>query len=65
MISHYSIVVFLVDFREPWWAAFVTEHIAGDLIPPRLDPKTGANESILGTGFWFLGEAIHSPVDIR
>jgi hypothetical protein len=23
------------------------------------------NESILGTGFWFLGEWIHSPVDIR
>jgi hypothetical protein len=23
------------------------------------------NESILGTGFWFLGEEVHSPVDIR
>ncbi len=42
---------------------FVREQIAGDLVlPPRLDPLTGANESILGTGFWWLGEEIHSPV---
>jgi hypothetical protein len=44
---------------------FAAEHIAGDLLSPRLNPKTGANESILGTGFWFLGEELHSPVDIR
>ncbi len=45
---------------------FVTEHLAGDLLAkPRLDPKAGFNESILGTGFWFLGEEVHSPVDIR
>lgn len=45
---------------------FVTEHIAGDLIPqPRLNSQAGFNESILGTGFWFLGEEVHSPVDIR
>ncbi len=44
---------------------FVVEHIAGDLMKPRIDAKTGANESILGTGFWFLGEEVHSPVDIR
>lgn len=25
----------------------------------------GADESILATGFWYLGEWIHSPVDIR
>ena len=31
----------------------------------RFRPGTGANESILGTGFWFLGEWVHSPVDIR
>jgi hypothetical protein len=44
---------------------FVVEHIAGDLLPqPRLHPE-GLNESILGTGFWFLGEWVHSPVDIR
>ena len=42
----------------------------GGLTPParhalRLDPLTGANESILATGFWYLGEWVHSPVDIR
>jgi hypothetical protein len=45
---------------------FVMEHIAGDLMPkPRRHPTEGFNESILGTGFWFLGEAKHSPVDLR
>ena len=44
---------------------FVKEHIAGDLMAPRLDQRTGANESIIATGFWFLGEEVHSPVDIR
>jgi cytochrome c553 len=45
---------------------FVTEHIAGDLLPkPRRHPTEHSNESILGTGFWFLGEAKHSPVDVR
>jgi hypothetical protein len=48
------------------YSQFVTEHIAGDLLPaPRVDPKHGFNESILGTGFWFLGDELHSPVDIR
>jgi len=45
---------------------FVVEHVAGDLVPkPRVNKEKGFNESVLGTGFWFLGEAIHSPVDIR
>ncbi len=44
---------------------FVREQIAGDLIdPPRLDPHSGANRSVVGTGFWLLGEEIHAPVDI-
>ncbi|MDZ4849546.1 MAG: PSD1 and planctomycete cytochrome C domain-containing protein [Pirellulaceae bacterium] len=44
----------------------VREHIAGDLIAePRLNPDSGFNESVLGTGFWFFGEWAHSPVDIR
>ncbi len=43
----------------------VREHLAGDVLPkPRLG-KDGANESILGSGFWHLGEEVHSPVDIR
>jgi hypothetical protein len=42
----------------------VAEHIAGDLLEPRLDPATGAHESILATGWAFLGEEPHSPVDL-
>jgi hypothetical protein len=45
---------------------FVIEHVAGDLLEnPRLHPRDRFNESIIGTGFWFLGEWVHSPVDIR
>ncbi|MEX2175050.1 MAG: PSD1 and planctomycete cytochrome C domain-containing protein [Pirellulaceae bacterium] len=45
---------------------FVIEHVAGDLLDqPRLHPVEGWNESIVATGFWFLGEGLHSPVDIR
>jgi uncharacterized protein DUF1553/uncharacterized protein DUF1549/cytochrome c len=45
---------------------FLLEHIAGDLLPqPRLDPTSGGNESVLATGWAFLGEEVHSPVDIR
>ncbi|HEV3259426.1 MAG TPA: DUF1549 domain-containing protein, partial [Gemmataceae bacterium] len=44
----------------------VLEHVAGDLLPePRRHPAEGYNESVLGSGFWFLGEATHSPVDVR
>ncbi len=43
----------------------VREHIAGDLMSePRLGAD-GYNESIRGTGFWWLGEAVHAPVDVR
>ena len=45
---------------------FVVEQIAGDLLPePRRHPTERFNESVIGTGFWYLGEATHSPVDIR
>jgi cytochrome c553 len=45
---------------------FLTEHVAGDLLPtPRRNPKDGANESVVATGFWFFHEALHSPVDVR
>jgi hypothetical protein len=45
---------------------FVLEHLAGDLLTePRLHPQQGFNESILATGYWFLGEEVHSPVDVR
>ena len=43
---------------------FVREQIAGDLLEtPRLNAD-GGDESVIGTGFWYLGEEIHSPVDI-
>jgi hypothetical protein len=45
---------------------FVREHLAGDLLPsPRFNPEQGFNESVLGTGWWYLGEWLHSPVDLR
>ena len=45
---------------------FIHEHIAGDLISkPRRHPTEGFNESVIGTGFWWLGEATHAPVDVR
>ena len=45
---------------------FIREQIAGDLLPqPRLNPKQQFNESVLGTGYWFLGEATHAPVDVK
>ena len=45
---------------------FVIEQLAGDLLyPPRRHPVWGFNESVLGTGFYFLGEGTHSPVDLR
>jgi hypothetical protein len=45
---------------------FLKEQIAGDLLAnPRRNPKTGTNESLTATGFWFLGESTHSPVDSR
>ncbi len=45
---------------------FVTEQVAGDLLPrPRRRPTEGTDESVIGTGFWFMGEGKHSPVDLR
>ncbi len=45
---------------------FLLEHLAGDLLPnPRFRTSTDINESVLGTGWVFLGEEVHSPVDIR
>jgi hypothetical protein len=44
---------------------FVIEHIAGDLVKNPRRSAEGDNESIVGTGFWYLGEEVHSPVDVR
>jgi hypothetical protein len=59
----YVIRAFNADIPYDQW---VTEHVAGDLLDrPRRHAVDGFNESIIGTGFWFLGEAAHSPVDVR
>ena len=63
---HYRDYVIRAFNADVPYDQFVAEHVAGDLLPtPRLHPTEGFNESILGTGFWFLGEEVHSPVDIR
>ena len=60
---NYVVRAFNVDVP---YDEFVVEHIAGDMVErPRIDPATRCNESAQGTGFWHLGEATHSPVDIR
>lgn len=48
------------------WDQFIREHLAGDLLPnPRRHPQQGFNESIIGTGFWYLCEDKHAPVDVK
>jgi hypothetical protein len=45
---------------------FLVEHLAGDLLDePRRHPVERFNESIIATGFLYLGEGTHSPVDVR
>lgn len=45
---------------------FVKEHLAGDMLEkPRYHPTEGFNESVIGTGYFFLGEGKHSPVSIK
>ena len=45
---------------------FVKEHLAGDMLEePRYHPAEGYNESIFGTGYFYLGEGKHSPVDTK
>ncbi len=45
---------------------FVKEHLAGDkLVNPRRNPEEGFNESVIGTGYFFLGEGKDSPVNIK
>ena len=45
-------------------ARFVSEQIAGDLLSPRAGMGL-PNAAPLGTAWWFLGPATHSPVDVR
>src|SRR4051812_3558295 len=44
----------------------VLEHVAGDLLPdPRLNPREKFDESVIGTGFFWMTEGKRSPVDLR
>jgi hypothetical protein len=44
---------------------FVREHIAGDLIEPRIHDETQVNEAVKATGWWYLHEQTHAPTDVR
>lgn len=44
---------------------FVKEHIAGDLVEPRIHKETKVNEAVKATGWWFLHEQTHAPTDVR
>ncbi|MEM9644434.1 MAG: DUF1549 and DUF1553 domain-containing protein [Planctomycetota bacterium] len=44
---------------------FAKEQLAGDLLEaPRGDPIDRTNQSKIGSAFWWLGEAVHAPVDV-
>ncbi len=47
------------------YAVFVREHIAGDLCQePRRHPISDTNQSLAMTGWWWMGEGLHAPVDV-
>ncbi len=47
------------------YATLLREHLAGDLIDqPRRHPRTQVNQSLAMTGWWWMGEGLHAPVDI-
>jgi hypothetical protein len=57
-------VVRALELEVPY-DQWVLEHLAGDLLPqPRLDPRDGSEQSIRGTGFWWLSQGTHGPVDV-
>jgi hypothetical protein len=59
----YVIRAFNIDLP---YNQFVLEHLAGDLVSePRRDPVQKFNESIVATGFFWMGEGRQTPVDIR
>ena len=48
------------------YADFVREQIAGDLLAsPRTNPADGTNESVTATGWWWMSQGTHAPVDVR
>ncbi len=48
------------------YSQLVCEHLAGDLITePRRHPRSGIDQSLAATGWWWLGESLHAPVDVQ
>lgn len=48
------------------YADFVREQVAGDLLAsPRRNPDDGTNESVTATGWWWMTQGTHAPVDVR
>lgn len=44
----------------------IEEHLAGDLLEkPRKHPLSGINQSLAATGWWWMGDTVHAPVDVR
>ncbi|HAC90781.1 MAG TPA: hypothetical protein DCF63_09130, partial [Planctomycetaceae bacterium] len=44
----------------------IIEHLVGDLVEsPRIHPLTGIDHSLASTGWWWLGDSVHAPVDIK
>jgi hypothetical protein len=63
--SHYRDYLIRAFNADVPFDEFAREHIAGDLLPdPRQHPEHGWNESVIGTGFWYLHEATHAPTDV-
>ena len=50
--------------RDVPYDRFVAEHLAGDLLEPRINPDDGTNEAPIGTGFWYFHQAVHAPTDV-
>ena len=45
---------------------FVEEHVAGDLLAEhRYHPLTGIDQTLAATGWWWLGDSVHAPVDVK
>jgi len=59
----YAIRMFNADVP---YDQIIREHLAGDLLDnPRRHPIENYNESIIGTGYWYLHGQMSQPVDVR
>ena len=48
------------------YARFVREQVAGDLLPEsRRNPDDGTDEGVTATGWWWMTQGTHAPVDVR